>query len=145
MCNLIVHINYICRHFNEIASGRVFHPTSPSPYSPSPTRRSLSPSPALFCSSGSVFPPSPPLRGRTHSFGAYPPHIHTAANRHLHMSSVSASSLSGTNPGTSVRVSKSKRSLPVFSLGFSIHVMGKKKKKKSAFIVVCMLWGYVWA
>ena len=49
------------------------HTSSPSPYSPSPTRRSLSPSPALLAPSGATttgFTPPSPLRGRTQSFGS---------------------------------------------------------------------------
>lgn len=50
------------RQFNE----RVRHAGSPVSYSPSPTRRSLSPSPALLTQSSGLTPPSP-LRGRTTS------------------------------------------------------------------------------
>ena len=32
-----------CRHFNEMATGRHHHASSPAPISPSPTRRSISP------------------------------------------------------------------------------------------------------
>jgi len=36
------------RHFNEIATGKVIRVvSSPAPYSPSPTRRSISPSPGM--------------------------------------------------------------------------------------------------
>lgn len=55
------------RLFNEMTSGRSVPTSSPASYSPSPTRRSLSPSPA-FLTTGFI-PPSP-LRGRTQSFGS---------------------------------------------------------------------------
>lgn len=76
------------RYFNEVTSGKVFNPSSPSPYSPSPTRRSLSPSPALFVAAGTVgYPPTSPLRGRAQSFGAYNlhgnPHLQSVSASHL--------------------------------------------------------------
>lgn len=77
------------RYFNEMTSGRVFNPSSPSPYSPSPTRRSLSPGPPFLATVG--YPPTSPLRGRAQSFGTYPHTIHG----NPHMQPVSASHLSG--------------------------------------------------
>ena len=72
-----------CRQFNE---SRAMHTTSPSPYSPSPTRRSLSPSPAaLLAPSGTSagFAPPSPLRGRTQSFGSTPQGS-THSHHHAH-------------------------------------------------------------
>ena len=66
------HSSHYPRHFNEMASGRTGI-SSPVSYSPSPTRRSLSPSPA-FLNPGVGYIPSPQLRGRTQSFGSSPQH-----------------------------------------------------------------------
>ena len=68
------------------------HTSSPSPYSPSPTRRSLSPSPAMLAPSGSSgvgFTPPSPLRGRTQSFGSAPQGI---AHGHHHGHAIHSSS-----------------------------------------------------
>jgi hypothetical protein len=88
---------YSYRYFNEVTSGKVFNPSSPSPYSPSPTRRSLSPSPALLATVG--YPPSSPLRGRTQSFGAYSHAIHPA-NPHLQSMSATHVGVVGPSPVT---------------------------------------------
>ena len=68
------------------------HTSSPSPYSPSPTRRSLSPSPAMLAPSGSSgvgFTPPSPLRGRTQSFGSTP---QGTAHGHHHGHAIHSSS-----------------------------------------------------
>ena len=75
----VFHSPPCCRYFNEITSG---NPSSPSP---SPTRRSLSPSPALLATAG--YPPSP-LRSRAQSFEAYPHPIHLG---NFHIPSMSSS------------------------------------------------------
>ena len=79
-----------CRQFNEMASGRFYNTSSPSPYSPSPTRRSLSPSPALLATSGTTvgFTPPSPLRGRTHSFGSNA--VQTHSHHQMHSTSTTA-------------------------------------------------------
>ena len=78
-----------------MATGRVFRPTSPAPYSPLPSRRSLSPSPALYAATIPGFVPTSPLRGRAFSSGTYP---HSHQGNH-HMQSVSATSLTGPGGG----------------------------------------------
>eukprot|EP00731_Ephydatia_muelleri_P029731 Em0021g254a len=59
------------RHFNEMASGRHLHASSPAPVSPSPTRRSISPAPPHM-GAGNVFASPSPIAGRTSSFGSNP-------------------------------------------------------------------------
>ena len=89
------------RHFNEMTSPRVHNPSSPSAYSISPTRRSLSPSPALLGHSTSTatvgFIPPFPLRGRTASYGSATTHTYnqTPSTGVTGMSSSSTSSLTG--------------------------------------------------
>lgn len=89
------------RHFNEMATGKVIRVvSSPAPYSPSPTRRSISPSPALFQSAGvgvSAFvqPISYHSTGhhRTSSFGSGTPQLQAVPHRpRTHSSNASGSS-----------------------------------------------------